>query len=469
MDLDSHTVVNFDDLLAYLMSYRHDDFYARLLSKLPKLAWDGIKTPLGSAFTMGLVWRDQRYHIAYSPTWVTKRLNAGKVGLQELQATLAHEGQHLLLKHIPRQMRLHASLYDTKYQRIFSRMSNLLLDAAANEPLQRVLTNMQEDPAAWVFISDFGIPVDISYEWLMYYLLHPEAPLHTAHGGTGGQRKDALAELGRKLQQQENQLEQLQQIVAAWAQNHAGGHAFWDDQIENLSQEEFEIAVQLASKQAEDVVRQTVADHRRGHGRLPAALRKQLAHYLHAPTVPWEQLFNNMLSTHVRSTKRRSGRRVHKKRYMTGASPLPGRIKTREYKILVAHDQSMSMHNRDVHRGLLEMQNMQRVNPNLVLEYVPFDVTLGKSRILRNKDRVEFERTKSGGTNFDPVFKRAKELAAKRDINLLVVFTDGYACPPRMDYRPAGIPLIWCLTANGQHPSPGYGKSIVMKDHTIQE
>jgi predicted metal-dependent peptidase len=76
---------------------------------------------------------------------------------------------------------------------------------------------------------------------------------------------------------------------------------------------------------------------------------------------------------------------------------------------------------------------------NAVYDYRPLTVVHGR-----------------GGTDFRPPLARL--FLRQQRVDLVIYFTDGYGPAPE---NPPRIPVIWCLTEDGERPAP-WGKVVQM-------
>jgi predicted metal-dependent peptidase len=455
MDNDSNFLVSLDDVIAYLISYRHKDFYARMASHMNKREVKEQVLPDGAPFMMGVTWENPTYILLYSQEWVSEKIANHQI--DELKATIAHEMSHILLRHIPRTLTLYKNLYEEKQKKIFSKCANIAADAVANKALYYEYTHMRKHPDEWITLAKLGFESDMSYEWVIHYILNPDAPL----GGSGGKKRDDVAsQLGKSLKENADNEEKLREILNEIIEQK-GAHHLWEDLINTLTPDEIESQGERAESETTRIVKDTVRDHKKSAGSLPRGIEAHLDDLLKRAQIPWKTVFRHWVTAQRKTVREKSYKRLNKHRLVAGSYPFPGKIRKKTYRILVAYDQSWSMSDKCVAAGLSELQGMQRVDPNIMIDFVAFDTELGDIHTITAHDDLSWlKRERGGGTCYAAFFQLAMQRVKEDLTDLIVIFTDGFASPPPMGLRPKATPLLWCIPPKGVHPCPGYGKDI---------
>ena len=148
------------DGLAYLTSTQVQNFYARVISGLDRMAVPGLGT-------MAVTAVKGKYLLMYDPVF------AGQVSYEELCATLEHEVYHILLEHIPRLMAI-TRLATASDMYLHKMVANLAMDAAANALLVQSWPKMR-DPSKplgyWVLPEGFQPPLPPEMAFEQYHKL----------------------------------------------------------------------------------------------------------------------------------------------------------------------------------------------------------------------------------------------------------------------------------------------------------
>lgn len=129
----------------------------------------------------------------------------------------------------------------------------------------------------------------------------------------------------------------------------------------------------------------------------------------------------------------------------------PGTRKDPRYHILFAIDTSGSMSEDDLKDALGELRGVQKSSEGVEITVVECDTSIQKEYTLGPNSEIHRRVHGRGGTIFDPVFIRARDL--KPDAILYI--TDGYAPLPAPENR-VNTPLMWVLTRGGVVPGDGY-------------
>ena len=153
-----------NDALAYLISYKVRNFYARVLNSLEKVPTYGIPT-------LGVAPKRGRYVLFYNPECVKM------LSYEELLVAVEHEILHIILAHVPRYLRIKKLLIELYSKALFEITYNLSMDLATNELLRQNWDKMGPDgegflgaliyPERW----EPSLPHELDYESYQKILL----------------------------------------------------------------------------------------------------------------------------------------------------------------------------------------------------------------------------------------------------------------------------------------------------------
>ena len=454
-----------NDVLMYLVSHHYKDFYARIVSALPSR--DDKRVPF-----MGVTFERGHHVLLYNGEWVEQQMNLGRKGFENLRATIAHEGMHVVLAHIARQVRLSKTYGDDKDKKRFLRRTNLATDMAANDLLNHEVSHygrevaysdMRDNPKEWVIPSHFDFPEGLTYEWYVSLLMDKKTCPQCAaqavksggkpQSGEGGCKHDKGKGKGKDGESDDSDIEGKEG-------KHAGAHALWESIAEELSDEELEILTSQIEGDAYEKLKTAIEEQRKTRGTIPGFAEEQLSALNKPPVVPWKKLLHKFVSRCRLSKPLRSMERPRKRWLNLGSTFFPGRKRDTTFKLLFTIDTSGSMSSTDIHDGLTELQGILRVDKDIEVIVVEFDTQIHKEYTLKAGEEPDVKVRGRGGTDFNAAFERAKELGKKGEVDALIVFTDGYAPSPDLQFRPQNLPVLWCLTEGGEHPCPGYGHEI---------
>ena len=449
------------DILAYLLSYRVNDFYARFMSAVPtkEVAFEG--------FSMGVTFMHGHHVLMYNPIWVEHQLSQGRAGFDEVRATLAHEAEHIILRHIGRHVKLFRQMSTDEDKQKFNKVSNIAADVIVNDMLRKessrthqvdgqsvsepAYKTMAQRPETWILAESVGIPKeiedDLTYEWVTQFLMDDKAQdkkgpgkCNGKHGkGNGPQCDGSCKEPG-----------------------HKGAHAQWNKMLEDMSEEEAEMLLSQVDQDAYEKLKRAVEEHKKSRGTVPGFAESELELLAQIPKVPWKRLLHQFVSRCKSSKAVRTMERPRRRWATLGAKSTmyPGTRKDPTFNILFCIDTSGSMSDTDLMDGLTELQGIQKMDKSTVVTVVEFDCALQKEYKLTYNTSIETNLRGRGGTDFNVAFNRAKELGQKGLVDCLIVYTDGYAPSPELEFRPRDLPVLWCLTEGGESPCPDYGFTI---------
>lgn len=451
-----------EDVLAYLMSYRVQDFYARVVSALPMR--EDRKVP------MAAVTFERGHHVfLYNPDWVDKMLTAGKFGFEELRATIAHEAMHVVLTHIGRQLKLYRSFTDEKERRRFLQNSNIASDFAVNTLLaqeydvvnghRKAYPSLADNEKEWALPKQMHMPEELSYDWYTTLLLNSNQCRECAK-----EEYESGKKAGKCPHKKKSDNPGQGGTSGLPGGQHCGGHdPYWIDMVEDLTDEEIEVLVSELEGDSTTIIKAAIEEHEKSRGTVPAAVKQQLEVLLKPTPVPWRKLLHQFITRCHLSRPKRSMERPRKRFLNLGSTLFPGRKWDKTFHVGFFIDTSGSMADEDIKTGLEELQTILKINPDMVVTTAQFDTSVppeGIKELKANTDVSDFVRLRSGGTDFNKAFELALELEKKGKIDAIIIFTDGYAPAPELTCRPRHIPTLWCLTDGGVHPAPGFGYEI---------
>jgi predicted metal-dependent peptidase len=167
--------------------------------------------------------------------------------------------------------------------------------------------------------------------------------------------------------------------------------------------------------------------------------------------LPWQQLLHRYIgqARQVRPVFNHPPRRFPD---LVGIIPGKRRQPDRP-KLMVAIDTSASMTD-----DLLELIDAELAKLAKGHEVMLVECDFSIQRVSKYRSRLKTLAGR-GGTSFHPPLE--KHFLRKHHPDLIVYFTDGCGSAPE---QPPGVPLIWCLTPQGQAPVD-WGRKIQMEDH----
>jgi predicted metal-dependent peptidase len=433
---------SFEDVLAYLVSYRVKDFYARLISTLPSR--EDKRVPM-----MGITVEKGHHVLLYNDPWLQAKMGEGAKGFNEVRATVAHEGMHFVLSHVIRGIKLAKGFTEPDTRKAFFKVSNAAADMAVNallkgevtETHQPAYTNIHEFPNEWVLPEQKGFPHDLTYEWYTSLLLGEEP--EEVDG-----KKPPRIKLGKPGDGD---------IIIPGGR---GAHELWEAVMDELSEEESELLISQLESDSYDKIKTSIEEQKRARGTVPGFAEETLDNLMKPPVVPWKALLHRFVTRCRLSKPVRSMERPRKRWLGLGTTLYPGQKRDKTFHLSFMIDTSGSMSSDDLKDGLDELAGIARVDKDIEITVVEFDTQIHKEYVLKASGYPDPELRGRGGTDFNKAFERAKELAKKGTIDALIIYTDGYAPAPELELRPQDIPTLWCLTEGGEHPSPGFGFEI---------
>ena len=427
-----------EEILSYTITGRgkSNSFFPMIINALRRIEVPGMGT-FGVSIDKygGLVLR-------YDPE-VIKKLT-----FQQVTLVMIHEVYHLALNHIPRFLRLLDSIPTEAERKKTFRVANIAMDYAVNSLMVRTGECKEEDfktmgtldprtnkhDFAGVFPTDVKLPVGQTFEWYLLELLENLEKYTEIISrdlgleGTGTNDIDAI----------------LNEYMAR--QSPTSGHDDMD--LESMTQEQVLATANRVEREAKKQVARAVDNMKKSRGNMPGGISELIEALLRPDGIPWRRLLSTWINNTLRKDRVRSKRRP-KRRTLQGANvcKFPGRIGEDQYTLIFAIDTSGSMGGPELAAILGEMQRLQKATKNIQITVLECDTVIGKEYKVGPTDKFDYNLSGRGGTTFDPVFVRTRELKA----DALLYATDGYGPMPALKNR-LKIPVIWCLTPGGVPP-----------------
>ena len=145
---------------------------------------------------------------------------------------------------------------------------------------------------------------------------------------------------------------------------------------------------------------------------------------------------------------------------------MPGAKRSTIANVLWAIDQSGSVGDEDVQRGLAEAFACSK---EASIDIVNFDTEVDMSSFasVKNGQNFKWRRTRSGGTDFDCVQRFLNNPKNRGKYSAVIMFTDGYA--PKMGAI-VGTKVLWVITETGDIGAPRQGDLVVKmgKDKSVK-
>jgi predicted metal-dependent peptidase len=470
--IDHGDMPTIHDILGYLIMTRgNESFYANMLSRLK------IREERQIPSIMGVSWEGNGYCLLYNPDYQATEVMTMQPGerLTYLKSVVAHEAMHILLNHIPRMARMASILPTAKSRTLFAptvpdrsgkptyTIQNIATDAAVNENLAPSFPNIGNSKQGWVLPGTIGAPEKCTAEQYAELLLSKTPSMTTQQlaqmiqdalerkkNKANGQGKGQQGKGDKQGPPQNGKGQQGGNGQGGFDVSHEGAHDDWASKLDEMTPEELENMAQTLEQESQRLVNEVA----RTCGNIPGEIQEILSRLEKAGEVPWHRLLKNQIVNKIQSKKKRSLQRSNRRSGSGGGCLYPGRVPEFNFRIKWGVDESGSMSDTALAAGLVEMQNLIRQFPGVEVEVVEFDCKIDRIYTVNKKSEIKYDAMGRGGTSFDPFFEYVAE---KGGADFVVIFTDGFAPAPQT--RPK-VPLIWCLTANGECPCPEYGKQI---------
>jgi predicted metal-dependent peptidase len=449
-----------DQILAYLLTGRGKThtFYPTVINSLVKLEDPDVGT-------MAVTIKEGANVLMYNPKLI-RELN-----FDTLVLIITHEVLHLVLNHIPRAMRLYAGAPEHR-KKLLMKVSNVAADYAVNSLLisTRECTEAQfrqEGPGKLpgILPSDAGLPLGKSYEWYAAKLIenvHNLPQMNQSEGASTTDLGDCIVvspedrEGGEGPPPQKVTLtpDQLADILEEYHKEGAplNAHADLESELSKMTTTEIEGAADRSERKIKKTVKNAQAATK-GRGKLSGNVQELVEDLLRPPTIPWNHLLRRLITNSKKTRTVRSMSRPKRRLLESGgkASPYPGTKTSPKFDVLFAIDTSASMSVEEMLLCLSEIQGVQKASECMSITVIEADTRIHKEYTLKPGSTPQTLLSGRGGTDFNEVFVRAKDL--KPDI--IIYGTDGECPLPRRENR-APCPVVWVVTPSGSVPGSAW-------------
>ena len=202
-------------------------------------------------------------------------------------------------------------------------------------------------------------------------------------------------------------------------------------------------------------------------GSIPAHLEGMIASLKSSKgELPWNLYLSRLMGT-VESNKKKTITR--RNRRQPERLDLRGQLRNHKAEIAVAVDISGSMSQEEFNQAIKEVLHIVK-NYNHEITLIECDDQIRRAYKVKSVRDVQERRCASGGTRFTPVF----DYANKKNINLLIYFTDGKG-EEKLQVIPRGYKVLWVISGRGDSLSlkESYGavkklSKIEIKDTSLE-
>ncbi len=152
------------DVICYLVSKRQANFFARIIT--------GMRIERTSRIpAMAVRLRDRNYVLQYNEAWLAQ------ASYDQVVVVIEHEAHHLILEHIPRQLRCDAMYIDDEKKMLFRTVTPFAADLADNSLLHNYSSSfkkiLKEMGLCFPGTDPFAkMPKERAYEWYLTHLMH---------------------------------------------------------------------------------------------------------------------------------------------------------------------------------------------------------------------------------------------------------------------------------------------------------
>lgn len=444
-----------------------------------------------------------------------------------------HEAAHIVLSHIERSLHMKQICSTNKFQwnQLFP-LINTAQDFAANDTALRALVelgNFREFKKSLMFPEneEYRFPQGKSFEEYLAMLIEkckkegydPNKQETDNEGnaivevygvpmpmpGNGdqgdddgqGQPQDGEGEGdGQKQGQGQGQgqpgkhpVNEAPQWLKDLRKNLMPQHIDWQAMADNMTDAEIERIKERAKRESKKIVKKAAQQTVKSRGTIPGSMQAVIDELLAEPSIPWHEVFKNLLRSSVSSKLSESTAWPHMGLLATGEAqgiePYPGMQKDFEFYVTVAIDTSGSVSDEDFIKFMSEIQGLMKINKSVTTRVLLFDAAIQREFLIEPDDEVSYHCTRHGygGTDFRPPFKRMLKIDTDEDwesnaekierhlpnSDLFVFFTDGYAPissndggGPMPELTPP-CPFVWVLTEDGRE-DPDMGGIVLQID-----
>lgn len=345
-----------------------------------------------------------------------------------LTKIIEHEGLHILMKHIPRLIRILAFETIEKNKMVKADIWNKAADCAVN-----VQAKFKDDfiiaGKHWPLClpAKYNLPDDKISEW--YYL--------------------EMLKNDKIKQDSINRVEGQGTITI-----EVGDHGKWQSNCKNVA--DLSSLSRKIDQHTKRIIKESAKSFNKERGTLPSHIADLIQGALGPVKAPYYQIIRRLIRGSRFSKFMRSPTRINRKRtysFVLGEdksipqiSPFPGKMRDFTFDIVVMIDTSGSMSNDDIKEGLSGVKNILEKDRHCHTTVLEVDAGVEKEYVCKKIRDIQFNVKGRGGTTLRPGLERAKAL--KCDVCL--AFTDGYtddinAIPKK--YLPKKI--IWVINKGG--------------------
>ena len=232
----------------------------------------------------------------------------------------------------------------------------------------------------------------------------------------------------------------------------------WMNELDEMSEQELDSAAENLDRQINRIVEKVMNEYENTptsqRGRMPGTLRKKYDKVMQSKKLPWSALFRQLIHTSMNTQTVRNMGRANRRMLSMGISPFPGKKEDPTYNIAFLVDTSGSMSDDDLTVGLGVIEDIMKSNQDISCTVVEFDTRVLKTYCLSGgRKEPERECWGRGGTSFDEPFKWVRDEG--REVDLYIVYTDGYAPNPKEEFISPNKPLVWLMTPYHMKPFDG--------------
>lgn len=211
----------------------------------------------------------------------------------------------------------------------------------------------------------------------------------------------------------------------------------------------------ILREQANEVLGRAVkAAQARGWGTVPSATQQKLIEML-SGKADWRSILRNFIGTCRSIQTESSMKRINKKMPYI----FPGKKRNTVARLLWAVDQSGSMSDEMVQRGLAEANSFSKL---VEADMINFDTEIDPASLQTIKNgKLKWDRTRCGGTDFNCVARYVNDPKNRGKWTGVIIMTDGYA--PVLS-RMVGVRVLWLITPDGTMDAVRTGDLVLKMD-----
>jgi predicted metal-dependent peptidase len=403
-----------------------DSFWGYLFSRVGKIEDKNFRAPAGvGALSDGML------YFFYNPDMIET------VSDKDLETIIAHEGIHVLNKHVSRLIRILSDETQNLVKSFKADVWNQAADFNANEII--------------------GAPESIKVMGKEYQLCHAKN-VEFKDGSKLENGKTTEYYYYKLLDEADKNGIKINIKVVGFQTGKEGegsgfGHEKWTEDLKNISDlQSFSRRIEQAIKDAVQQSLKTV----RNRGNIPGSLMELINQCLLPTEVPYYQIIKKLVRGSRLAKEQSAYSKINRKRtylFLTGEkqgipqiSPFPGKRKDTTFNISIVSDTSGSMSNDDVLESLKGIKQIIEKDKDCFTTVIQCDTEVQKEYTVKRLKDIDFSIKGRGGTTLAPGLFRAKEL----NTDVCLIFTDGY-CDNINKISKKLLPkkMIWVLTADG--------------------